>query len=131
MNVKLKQSSNFGKASAFLNTLTEIQDNIILNNYGKQGVEALRLATPKDTGLTSESWNYKIESSNGSHKIVWTNRNYSDGACIALLIQYGHASQNGSWIEGRDYINPALKPIFEKLSKDALSEVVKAHEHNH
>ena len=130
--VKVESSSNFSKANGFLEALLKVKDEMLLNSYGEKGVEALRLATPKDTGKTSESWKYRVESNkNGTYKIVWTNSNRSEGVCIALLIQYGHATQNGSWVEGIDYINPALKPVFDQMEKDALSEVIKAHEHNY
>ena len=89
----------------------------VLDKFGKQGVEALRQATPKDTGKTSEMWGYLIEMPEpGRIRLVFTNDNIRDDwANVAILIQYGHASRNGSWVEGRDYINPAIQPIFDRL----------------
>lgn len=100
----------------------------VLDKFGKQGVEALRQATPKDTGKTSEMWGYLIEMPEpGKIRLVFTNDNIRDDwANVAILIQYGHASRNGSWVEGRDYINPAIQPIFDRLSAQAWQEVENA-----
>lgn len=98
---------------------------LILEKYGQKGVEALRLATPKDTGKTSESWYYEIEEeSNGTMKIVWHNSNLGDDwAPIAILLQYGHATRNGGYVQGTDYINPAIDSIFHRLADDVWKEV--------
>lgn len=100
----------------------------ILDKFGKQGVEALQQATPKDTGKTSAMWGYEIEMPEpGRIRLVFTNNNIRDDwANVAILIQYGHASRNGSWIEGRDYINPAIQPIFDRISAQAWQEVENA-----
>lgn len=97
----------------------------ILNKYGRLGVEALKEATPKDTGKTSESWYYTVEEeSNGTLKIVWRNSNLAnDWAPIAILLQYGHATGNGGYVQGRDYINPAIDKIFHRIADDAWEEV--------
>lgn len=96
-----------------------------VKRLGEEGVKALREATPKDTGKTAESWSYEIIPSQNdtTFSVVWKNSNYNKWANIAVLIQYGHATSSGYWIEGVDYINPALKPIFEKLADEAWQEV--------
>lgn len=100
----------------------------ILDKFGKQGVIALEDATPKDTGRTAYSWGYKIEMPEpGRLRLVFTNDNIRDDwANVAILIQYGHSSRNGSWVEGRDYINPAIQPIFDRLSAQAWEEIENA-----
>lgn len=94
-----------------------------LHELAKRGVEALQDATPKDTGKTAESWDYKIDATDKGITIVWTNSNVNDGANIAMLIQYGHGTGSGAYIEGVDYINPALKPIFQEIADNAWVEV--------
>ena len=100
----------------------------ILNKYGKRGVDALAASTPKDTGLTAASWNYEISRyDDGNVSIVWTNSNMSrDWFNVALYLQYGHGTRNGGWVEGIDYINPALRPIFEQMADEAWMEVTRS-----
>lgn len=107
----------------FLNRLK--QDRFVdrLDKYGQMGVKALRDATPRDTGKTANSWDYVIEQNRDSVTITWTNSNENRSIPIALLIQYGHTTRNGGWISGIDYINPALKPIFEQIATSAWKEV--------
>ena len=95
----------------------------ILNKYGRKGVAALRAATPIDSGETAKSWSYKIKSFRNSFKIIWKNSNINDGLPIAIIIQYGHGTGTGGYVQGKDYINPALKPIFDKLADDVWREV--------
>lgn len=94
-----------------------------LDKYGREGVDALKSATPVDTGLTANSWDYKIERKPGFAKIVFTNSNIQNGVPIAIILQYGHGTRNGGYVEGRDYINPAIQPIFDDLSEAAWREV--------
>ena len=94
-----------------------------LDKFGRAGVVALQQATPKDTGLTAASWDYKIERSSGSVRISFHNSNIQNGIPIAILLQYGHATRSGSFVEGRDYINPAIQPIFDQIAEDAWKEV--------
>lgn len=122
--------NGFVKTESYFNNLRKANYRSILDKCGKKGVEALRNATPKDTGLTSESWSYEIVSKNDNYEIVWKNSNAPEGVSVAILIQYGHASQNGTYVSGIDYINPALKPIFEELSRQINEEVVLAHAHH-
>lgn len=97
-----------------------------LDRYGRAGVAALASATPVDTGLTASSWYYEIERANGSVTIAFHNSNIQNGVPIAIILQYGHGTRNGGWVEGRDYIDPAVRPIFDKLANDAWREVTKA-----
>lgn len=95
----------------------------LLKKAGEEGIDALKKATPRDTGLTAESWSYELKELDGKYQIIWKNSNAPEGVSVAVLIQYGHANQNGLWIEGRDYINPALKPVFDRLEKRLNEEV--------
>lgn len=96
-----------------------------LEKYGQMGVAALASATPVDTGKTAASWYYEIESGNGFAKIHFCNSNIQNGVPIAVIIQFGHGTGTGGWVQGRDYINPAIQPIFDKITKDAWEEVTK------
>ena len=96
-----------------------------LDKYGREGVAALASATPKDTGLTAASWSYRIEQRNGSATIAFYNSNIQNGVPIAIILQYGHGTRNGGWVQGRDYINPAIQPVFDKIAENAWREVTK------
>lgn len=96
----------------------------VLDRYAQAGVLALQSATPVESGETAYSWDYKITQKGSTFKITWTNSHVVDGIPIAILIQYGHATRNGGYVEGKDYINPALKPIFDKIAEEAWKEVV-------
>lgn len=96
-----------------------------LSKYGQIGVNALAAATPLDSGQTASSWTYEIIQGSGKYSIVWSNTNVVNGRPIAVLLQYGHATRNGGWVEGRDFINPALRPIFDKIVAEAWMEVTK------
>lgn len=123
-------SCTFQNTKKVLENFVEIKKKIILKKYAEEGLIALNNDTPKDTGKTAASWSYKIKDQNGISTITWHNSNAPEGVSVALLIQYGHATQGGGWVEGIDYINPALKPVFEKMSKDVHKEVTAVHEHN-
>ena len=124
--IQFTHKGNFNRIERFLKKAVRIKPIVraILNKYGKRGVEALRDATPKDTGLTADSWSYEIvEEENGSLKIVWSNSNVSNGQVIAVLLQYGHATRNGGYVQGQDYINPAIEHIFHRIADEAWKEV--------
>ena len=123
--VSFKQKGDFKKLSSYLERIKETFDIGILDKYGKAGVAALASATPKDTGKTSESWSYNITRKDGRVTLSFTNSNIQNGVPIAVIIQYGHATRNGGWVEGRDYINPALRPIFEQIANEAWKEVTR------
>ena len=124
--VRFKQKGDFSKLTKYLEKAKEVVHLGILDKYGQKGVEALSSATPVDTGLTAESWRYEIVNKNGSAKINFYNSNIQNGVPIAIILQYGHATGNGGWVEGRDYINPAIQPIFEEIANHAWEEVTKA-----
>ena len=96
-----------------------------LNKYGAQGVAALASATPVDSGLTASSWYYEVEKGKGVASITFYNSNVHRGICIAIILQYGHGTGTGGYVQGRDYINPAIQPIFDQLAEDAWKEVTK------
>lgn len=121
--IVFKQSGNFNNTEKFLNRAAKLDLLSILNKYGQQGVDALALATPVDTGLTSSSWGYKIKISRGSSTVYWTNTNIVDGVLIAVILQYGHGTRNGGYVQGRDYINPAIQPIFDSILDESWKEV--------
>ena len=121
--ISFRQKGDFKKLTGYLERVKEVFDVGILNKYGEEGVEALRSATPKDTGLTSESWVYKISRRPNSITISFDNTNFQNGVPIAIILQYGHATRFGGYVQGIDYINPALRPIFEKIADRAWEEV--------
>ena len=123
--ISFRQKGDFSKLTSFLERAKETVYLGDLNKYGRQGVAALASATPVDTGKTASSWNYKIENNNGSISISFENSNVQDGVPIAIILQYGHGTRNGGWVEGRDYINPAIQPIFDQIVNDAWKEVTK------
>ena len=124
MKISFTSKGDFSKTIKFLNKVKNVKINDILSKYGKIGVNALSQATPKDSGVTSRSWNYKIEVNNDNASIVWYNANVVKGVNIAVILQYGHGTRNGGWVEGRDYINPAMKPIFDKIADQVWKEVI-------
>ena len=123
--ITFRQKGDFSKLTSFLERAKETVHLGDLNKYGRQGVAALASATPVDTGKTASSWNYKIENNNGSVSISFENSNIQDGVPIAIILQYGHGTRNGGWVEGRDYINPAIQPIFDQIVNEAWKEVTK------
>lgn len=105
--------------------MTKLDLALIMNQLGKEGVSALAAATPSRSGLTSKSWNYEVTRKGNNWKITWTNSNVNKGANIAVLIQYGHGTRNGGYVIGRDYINPAIRPVFDKIAQKAWKEVTR------
>ena len=95
----------------------------VLEQYGREGVAALSAATPRKTGKTASSWEYEITEKNGQLSVIWKNKNINNGVNIAIILQYGHGTRNGGYVQGIDYINPALRPIFEKMADAAWKEV--------
>lgn len=105
--------------------MTKLDLALIMNQFGKEGVSALAAATPSKSGLTSKSWNYEVTRNGNNWKITWTNSNVNHGVNIAVILQYGHGTRNGGYVVGRDYINPAIRPVFDKIAKKAWKEVTK------
>ena len=123
MAAVLTYKGDFKKTRNFLKQLQRRSYLSDLDRFGRQGVDALARATPKDTGETAASWRYEIVSDQNGVRIVWCNRHVHEGANIALLLQYGHGTRNGGYVEGIDYINPALKPVFDRIAEQAWKEV--------
>ncbi len=123
--ISFRHKGNYSKATQYFERLREVAKLGILDKYGREGVAALSSATPVDSGKTANSWNYEIEYSSGSAKIIFTNSNVNKGVNIAIILQYGHGTGTGGWVQGRDYINPAIQPIFDKIADEAWREVTK------
>lgn len=123
--ITFRQEGNFAKLTGYLEKAKEAVNLGNLDHYGREGVAALSSATPVDTGLTAKSWYYEIEHKNGLITISFLNSNVNKGIPIAIILQYGHGTRNGGWVQGRDYINPAIQPIFDKISNEAWKEVTK------
>lgn len=123
--ITFRQKGDFSKVTHYFEKLKETAKLGVLDKYGREGVAALVSATPTDTGKTASSWSYTIERQNGSVAIVFENSNISKGVPIAIILQYGHGTGTGGWVQGRDYINPAIQPIFDKMADEAWKEVTK------
>lgn len=121
--IGLRLKGDFSKTKKRLTKLQKASRLGILDRYGKKGVTALSSATPVDTGLTSQSWYYEIRRTDTSASIVFCNSNVNNGVPIAIILQTGHGTRNGGWVEGRDYINPAIQPIFDEIAKKLWKEV--------
>lgn len=121
--ISVKHRGSFKKTTVFLKNSNNISFKSILEKYGRAGVLALSNATPKDSGKTASSWEYRIDIANGSATISWINTNENNGVNIALILQYGHGTRNGGYVRGIDYINPAMKPIFDELANQVWEEV--------
>jgi hypothetical protein len=120
-----KMKGDFSKSMKYLERVKVAARLNNLDRYGREGVAALSSATPIDTGLTASSWYYKIERTETSIKLLFCNSNIQNGVPIAIILDKGHGTNNGGWVEGRDYIHPAIQPVFDKLAKDAWREVTK------
>ena len=123
--ITFRHHGDFSKFDKFLEKAKNSIRMGDLDKYGRAGVDALASATPLDTGLTASSWSYEIVRKNGSVSIQFHNSNIQNGVPIAIILQYGHGTGNGGWVEGRDYINPAIRPIFDQLANEAWREVTK------
>lgn len=124
--ISFKHTGDFSKTTKFLERAKRGDYLKVLDKYGKEGVKALSSATPVDSGTTANSWSYKIEKGNSSAKISFLNSNVNKGVPIAIILQYGHGTRNGGYVQGRDYINPAIQPIFDRIAYEAWKEVTKA-----
>ena len=123
--IGIRQKGDFSKTSKYL---TKSKRNSIIKSfekYGRKGVAALASATPVDSGLTASSWQYRVDMSKFSITLVFYNTNIQNGVPIAIILQYGHGTGTGGWVQGRDYINPAIQPIFDEIANDAWREVTK------
>lgn len=126
-SIVFEHKGDFRKTMSFLERAKETVKIGILDKYGREGVRALSENTPRDTGKTAESWEYTIERTADAIRIIWTNSNTTpEGIPIAVLIQYGHATGNGGYVEGRDFINPTMRPIFDAIANNAWKELTRA-----
>ena len=123
--ISFRHKGDFSKLSRYLERAKNVVRLGDLDKYGREGVAALASATPVDSGLTASSWSYEIVRANGSITINFNNSNIQNGVPIAVILQYGHGTGTGGWVQGRDYINPAIQPIFDKIANDAWREVTK------
>lgn len=119
--IKLSSTGNFNRTEKFLKRSNNIK--LELDAYGRKGVAALAAATPVNSGETANSWYYEITKQNGKYTIAFKNSNINNGVPIAIILQYGHGTNNGGWVEGRDYINPAIQPVFDEMAEAAWKEV--------
>lgn len=123
--ISIRHRGDYAKLTRYLEKIKKTARISVLDKYGKAGVDALAAATPVDTGLTASSWYYRVEIQDEKASITFCNSNIQNGVPIAIILQYGHGTRNGGWVEGRDYINPAIQPIFDKIVDDAWKEVTK------
>lgn len=121
--ISFRQKGDFSKLTRYLERTREVVKLGGLDKYGREGVAALASATPSESGLTANSWRYEITHSDGSIAITFYNTNVHDGVPIAVILQYGHGTGTGGWVQGRDYINPAIQPVFDKIVENAWKEV--------
>lgn len=122
--VSVTNKGDFQKTERFLSGIIGSHYRRKLEHYGELGVRALSAATPRDSGKTASSWGYEIVEEDGRLAVHWTNTNINNYVNIAIILQYGHATRNGGWVEGIDYINPTMKPIFEEMARVAWKEVI-------
>lgn len=126
MRVNFEVSGGFTKTERFLNRMKRREYLNVLDEFGRDGVQALQNATPVDSGATAEAWDYEIKRTRDCTEIVWINSNINDGVPIAVILQYGHGTGTGGYVQGRDYINPAIRPIFDKIAEKAWKVVTSA-----
>ena len=126
--ISATSSGSFKKTESFLTSLTKLGPTImsVMHSCGREGVQALSNATPLQTGRTARSWDYKVIQGRGSYSIIWTNSDIEEGFPVAIMLQYGYATGTGGYVEGEDYINPALKPIFDKIRDRVWKAVTSA-----
>lgn len=122
--ISLTSKGDFRKTEKFMKNARTKKLMSILKQYGEEGVAALMVATPLDTGRTASSWRYEIKVENNCVRLVFHNDNIQNGVPIAIILQYGHGTGTGGWVEGRDYINPAIQPVFDKIAKSAWKEAI-------
>lgn len=123
--ISFRHKGDFSKLTSFLERAKNVVHLGILDKYGREGVAALASATPVDSGQTASSWYYRIERNGDRASLNFLNSNINDGVPIAIILQLGHGTGTGGWVQGRDYINPAIQPIFDRIADEAWREVTK------
>lgn len=123
MSIIFRQHGDFLKTERFLKRADRSLNHFNFDKYGEMGVAALKANTPRDTGKTAESWSYEVIQSKEAVRVIWKNSNVVKGVPIAIILQYGHGTRNGGYVQGRDYINPSLQPIFDEMARDMWKEV--------
>ena len=123
--IRCTVKGDFKKTTSFLNRIRKLDFESALIKYAEEGVKALSDATPKVTGKTAASWDYEIVRNPGTVSIFWTNDNFNDGVPIAVILDYGHGTANGGFVQGRHYISPAIQPVFDHIADAAWKEVAK------
>lgn len=121
--ISFKATGDFSKTRSFLERMKALRIAAILERHGRDGVSALAANTPVESGETAAAWGYKVSGTKGSYKITWTNSHVNAGVPIAIILQYGHGTGTGGYVAGRDYINPAIRPVFERIAADVWREV--------
>lgn len=124
--INIETKGSFKNTIKYLSRLQKTDFTEVLRRYGQKGVDALASATPIDSGLTALSWEYEIVKKRGTYRLIWKNTNVVDGTNVAIILQYGHSTGTGGWVQGRDYINPAILPVFERINADIRREVSNA-----
>lgn len=124
--IETKIRGDWSRTTNFLKNMPRKDFTYLLHHYGELGVARLSAMSPKDTGRMASSWSYKITKSKNTYTITWHNSDIEDGCNVAILVQYGHATQNGAFVQGNDFINPALKSVMDDLSAKIWEEVVRA-----
>lgn len=124
--ITFESSGSFKKTESFLKFITNMNIRSILNSYGQEGVAALSLATPYDSGIAANSWGYEVSVSRKAYTIAWTNGDVENGFPVVIMLQYGHGTGTGGYVYGQDFINPAIQPIFDKISENVWKAVTSA-----
>ena len=126
MTISISTSGSFRNTQRFLKNIGKMDIRSTLNKYGEKGVKALNRATPSETGRTAASWSYTVETKGGKYTIAWTNNVMAGDVPLVILLQYGHGTGTGGYVAGRDFINPAIQPIFDQIAADVWKEVKRA-----
>lgn len=124
--ITFNHDGSFNNIESFLKSMSKFDATSILNRHGQRGVDALASATPKDSGVAASSWGYEVITTRGRTTITWTNSNVENGFPVVIMLQYGHGTGTGGYVQGRDFINPAIKPIFDEIANDVWKAVTSA-----
>jgi len=124
--ITFESTGSFNNTESFLKSAPKINILSILNSYGEEGVKALGYGIPKDSGLAASSWYYEVSKTKSGYSITWLNKDIENGFPVAIMLQYGYGTGNGGYVQGRDYINPAIKPIFDKIADQVWKVVTSA-----